>query len=136
VARRLAAPSLLIVLWAVMALTAGTLRVSLAVLTSSTSIASNALATDTLIPPTGLTAGGGASIDLSWTATTNTDAAGYDILRGIAPGGPYTQIAQATPRTAVGYTDTPAAGTYYYVVRAYVQNWESANSNEAQATEN
>ena len=30
------------------------------------------------------------------------------------------------------YDDTPAAGTYYYVVRAYYQSWESVDSNEAQ----
>ena len=119
-----------------MVLTAVSLRVSLAVFTSLAANAGNALATETLAPPAGLTAVGGTSIDLSWTATTTADAAGYHVLRGTATGGPYTQIAQVTPRTAVSFTDHPPAGTYYYVVRAYLQNWESANSNEDHAQQN
>jgi len=117
-----------------MVFAAASLRVSLAVFTSSASNSSNALATDTLAPPTALTASGGASIVLNWTATVKTYATGYHVLRGTADGGPYTQIAEVTPRTAVTYTDSPAPGTYYYVVRAYDQNWESANSNQDVAT--
>jgi hypothetical protein len=118
-----------------MVFTAVSLRVSLAVFTSSASNASNVLATDKLAPPTGLTATGGTSIDLSWTATLTTYATGYHILRGTATGGPYTEIAQVTPRTTVSFTDNPVAGTYYYVVRAYLQNWESVDSNEDHADE-
>jgi hypothetical protein len=133
---RLTTPALLLVLWAVMVFTAVSLRVSLAVFTSSASNIGSALATDTLAPPTGLTASGGASIDLTWTATTTTYASGYHILRGTAAGGPYTEIAQLTPRTAVSLHDNPAPGTYYYVVRAYLQNWESVDSNEDHADKN
>ncbi len=32
------------------------------------------------------------------------------------------------------YSDAPAAGVYYYVVRAYYQNWESADSSQASVT--
>ena len=56
------------------------------------------------------------------------------MLRGTASGGPYSQIAEVTPRTTTTYTDSPADGTYYYVLRAFYQSWESVNSNEASAT--
>src|SRR5438309_7272564 len=101
---------------------------------STASCGANTFNTDTLAAPTGPSATGGTSIVLNWTATTSTYASGYHVLRGTASGGPYSQIAQVTPRSTVTYTDTPAAGTYYYVVRAYYQNWESANSSQASAT--
>lgn len=47
---------------------------------------------------------------------------------------PTARIAQITPRTTVTYDDTPAAGTYYYVVRAYYLSWESVDINEAEGT--
>ena len=89
---------------------------------------------DTLAPPTGLTATGGATITLDWTATIDSYATGHRILRSTSPGGPYTQIAEITPRTTTTHVDSPAAGTYYYVARAYYLGWESVNSNEASAT--
>ena len=94
----------------------------------------NDFASDTLNPPAGLGATGGASVSLSWTATADTYASGHRVLRGTATGGPYTQIAEVTPRTTTTYPDSPAAGTYYYVVRAFYQSWESVNSNEASAS--
>jgi len=100
------------------------------------SVAGNTFSTDTLAPPTGLTATVvGSSIRLDWTATVDTYASGYYVLRSTTSGGPYGQIGSATPRTATTYTDnTAAAGTrYYYVLRSYYQNWQSANSNEANA---
>jgi len=105
-----------------------------AVWTGSPSVTPNNFATDTLNPPTSLTAGGGANVSLNWTATVDTYATGHRVLRGTAAGGPYTQIAELTPRTNITYTDGPAVGTYYYVVRAFNQNWESVNGNEATAT--
>ncbi|MDP2674685.1 MAG: hypothetical protein Q8Q00_07240 [Dehalococcoidia bacterium] len=105
-----------------------------AIWTGSTSVTPNDFASDTLDPPTGLTAtGGSSSIVLNWTATVDTYASGHRVLRGTASGGPYTQIAEVTPRTNITYTDSPAVGTYYYVVRAFYQSWESVNSNEATA---
>ena len=83
-----------------------------------------------------MTASGGASIVLNWTATVKTYATGYHVLRGTADGGPYTQIAAGHAADRRHLHRHSRAGTYYYVVRAYVQNWESANSNEAHATEN
>ncbi|MBI2913817.1 MAG: DNRLRE domain-containing protein, partial [Chloroflexi bacterium] len=91
---------------------------------------SNTFNSDTLDAPTGLTASGGSSVLLNWTATADTYATGHRVLRGTASGGPYSQVAEVTPRTTTTYDDSPAAGTYYYVVRAFYQSWESANSNE------
>lgn len=105
-----------------------------AIFTDSDPVTLNDFTSDTLDPPTSLGATGGASADLSWTATVDTYASGHRVLRGTASGGPYSQIAEITPRTTTTYTDSPADGTYYYVVRAFYQSWESANGNEASAT--
>ena len=94
----------------------------------------NSYATDTLNPPTVLAATSGTSITLTWTATADTYAGGHRLLRATSSGGPYSQIAEITPRTITTYADNPpAAGTYYYVARAFYGNWESPNSNEAPA---
>jgi len=106
----------------------------LALFTDAASVPANDFTSDTLDPPTGLSATGGASIALSWTATADTYASGHRVLRGTATGGPYTQIAEVTPRTTTTYVDSPAAGTYFYVLRSYYQSWESVNSNEVSAT--
>ncbi len=92
------------------------------------------LAADTLAPPTGLGATGGSNVVLTWTATTDAYAAGYHVFRATASGGPYSQIAVVTPRTAVTYTDSPANGTYWYQVRSYLQNWESVDAGPVSAT--
>ena len=105
-----------------------------AIFTGTTSVTPNDFASDTLDPPTGLTAQSGVSVILGWTATSDTYASGHRVLRSASPGGPYSQIAQLTPRTETTFTDNPAAGTYYYVVKAYYQSWESANSGEGSAT--
>ena len=113
------------------------IRVAQALFTRTASNGGNTFTTDTLTPPTNLTATVSCSsgaITVNWTATTKTYASGHRVLRGTSSGGPYSQIAQVTPRTTTTYIDNPAAGTYYYVVRAYYQNWESVNSNEASAT--
>lgn len=106
-----------------------------AIFTASTSVTDNDFASDTLQPPSGLTAPvSGGDVNLSWTATADTYASGHSVLRGTASGGPYSQIAEVTPRTTTTYTDSPAGGTYYYVARAFYQSWESGNSNEVSAT--
>jgi hypothetical protein len=94
-----------------------------------------AIATDTLNPPTALAATGGASASLTWTATTDTYATGYEVRRGTVSGGPYALITTVTPRTTVATTDAPGTGgTYYYVLRSVFQNWRSVDSNQASAT--
>jgi hypothetical protein len=108
--------------------------VASALFTDVLSNANNAFSTDTLDPPTNLAASvSGSAIQLSWTVTVDTYAAGYKVLRSMTSGGPYTEIDSVTPRTATSYTDnTVTAGIrYYYVLRSYYQNWQSANSNEA-----
>jgi hypothetical protein len=109
---------------------------SLALLSDTGQVQNGAFTTDALDPPTGLAATGGASIDLSWTATSDIYASGHRVFRSMTPGGPYSQIAEVSPRTTATYNDTPAAGTYYYVVHAFHQNWQSVASNEVSATKN
>ena len=94
----------------------------------------NTLVLDVLDAPTSVTATGGATITLDWTATPDTYATGHRILRSTASGGPYSQVGQVSPRTVTTFVDSPSAGTYFYVVRAYHQSWESTNSNEVTAT--
>jgi hypothetical protein len=94
-----------------------------------------AITTDTLDPPTTLAATGGSTASLTWTATGDTYATGYDLQRATVSGGPYAVVASITPRTTVATTDAPASsGTYYYVLRSVFQNWTSVNSNQASAT--
>jgi hypothetical protein len=90
--------------------------------------------TDQLNPPTNLAATvTSATVALGWTATTDTYAAGHRVLRGTASGGPYGQIVELTPRTTTTYSDSPGTGTFYYVARAFAQNWESVNSTQISA---
>jgi hypothetical protein len=67
---------------------------------------------------------------ITWTATSSAFAAGYQILRGSVSGGPYTLRATITPRTTTSYNDTNLTGStrWYYVVRAFKQNWTSAST--------
>jgi hypothetical protein len=89
--------------------------------------------TETLDPPTNLdgTATLGLIVTLTWTATVDTRATGYQVLRSTTSGGPYTQIAAVTPRTTTTYIDVPIVpGTYHYVLRTYFGSWTSVNSNQ------
>ncbi len=110
-----------------------TIDLSLARFTDAAS-ASKTITTDILDPPTALTATGGSSVTLSWTATPDVYASGYDVQRATVSGGPYTVVASVTPRATVTTTNAPTAnGTYFYVLRSVFQNWRSANSNQASA---
>src|SRR5205823_2819376 len=103
---------------------------------SPTTVSSaGSISTSTLAAPTGLSAVGGSTITLNWTASSSTYATGTNILRGTASGGPYTLVTQISPRTTTSYVDyPPGAGTYFYVVAAYYQQWTSANSAQVSAT--
>ena len=97
----------------------------------------NAFTTDTLDPPTSLSASpSGSDIQLDWTATVDTYAAGYKVLRSMTQGSGYSEIDTVTPYTTITYIDNTVSGgiTYYYVLQSYYQNWTSASSNEASAT--
>lgn len=89
--------------------------------------------TDTLHPPTSLSATrSGLGVSLTWTATVDPRATGYQVLRSTTNGGPYTQIATVTPRTTTSYLNSPVLpGMYYYVLQTYFGSWTSGNSNQA-----
>jgi hypothetical protein len=97
-------------------------------------VSSGAIGSDTLAPPTGLSATGGTSVALAWTPTTDTYATGYDVRRATAIGGPYASVGSVTPGSASTTTDSPGSGTWYYVLRSVYQGWASVDSVPASAT--
>jgi hypothetical protein len=92
------------------------------------------LSTDTLAPPTGLAAVGGSAVTLSWTRSADAYAAGYAVFRSATSGGAYTQVSVVTPGSTTTTGDSPANGTWYYVLRSTYQSWTSVTSNEASAS--
>ena len=106
---------------------------ALALMTDNETVAAT-FSTETLDPPTGLAASAALlfRVNLTWTATVDTRATGYEIYRGTASGGPYTLITTVSPRTTTTYQDTvPLPGQYYYVLKTYFGSWTSVNSNQA-----
>lgn len=101
---------------------------ALALFSDSAGVAGNAFSTDQLDPPNGLGANGGPCVSLSWTITGDTYASGYNVLRASSSGGPYSSIAQLTPRTVASHTDSPSSGTYYYKLESYYQSWTSSQT--------
>ncbi len=74
-------------------------------------------------------ASGGGTVNLLWVTVPN--AVSYTVYRGTISSGPYSKIGTVTAPTTT-YSETPALGTYYYVVRAVnASGIESADSNEA-----
>ncbi len=72
--------------------------------------------------PTGLTIAapdGTAHAQLSWTASTSSGVAGYNVYRATAAGGPYAKI-NGSPVAGTSYDDTTVTlgGDYWYRVRA------------------
>ena len=88
----------------------------------------------TLAPPTAVSATGGSSVTLDWTASTSTGATGTIVQRATALAGTYGQIGTATPVSATSYLDNPAAGTYWYRLSTYVGNWRSSTTTPVSAT--
>ena len=79
--------------------------------------------------------GGGTShsATLSWTASTSSGVAGYNVYRSTTSGGPYTKM-NPSPIAIVTYTDTAVSAglTYYYVLTSVdVSGNESAYSTQA-----
>jgi hypothetical protein len=107
--------------------------VTFAAFSAATANSGNTFSAATLQAPSTLAVAWNPSVSLSWTASSSTWASGYRILRATSPAGPYTQIAQVTPRTTTTYVDAPGAGTFHYRVRAYygATTWVSADSNTA-----
>jgi hypothetical protein len=63
--------------------------------------------------------GNGHAVTLNWAASVSPNIVGYNICRGTASGGPYTQL-NSTHVTATTYIDNSvqAGKTYYYVTTA------------------
>jgi hypothetical protein len=117
-------------------------RISGARMTDVETVAST-VTSDTLDPPSTLRCNGLTTCSttflnkpvLTWTATPDTYATGYEIWRSTTSGSGYAQVGTVTPRTTTTFTDTTVAAltTYYYVVRAAATNWVSPFTNEVQA---
>jgi Abnormal spindle-like microcephaly-assoc'd, ASPM-SPD-2-Hydin len=74
-------------------------------------------------------------VSLTWNASTSQGVLNYDVYRGTASGGPYSEIATVSGATTA-YTDNlvSAGYTYYYVVTTVTGNGQSGYSNQAVAT--
>ena len=90
--------------------------------------------TETLDPPTGVSATGGSSVVLTWTASVDGGASGYLVDRATSSGGTYSQVGTATPVSASSFNDSPTPGTYWYRLSTYFQNWTSATTTPVSAT--
>ena len=98
--------------------------------------AASTFSTETLDPPTAVNATAllFLTVSVTWVATVDTRATGYQVLRSTTSGSGYTLVGTVTPRSATSFTDLPLVpGTYYYVVRSYFGSWTSVNSNEDSA---
>jgi hypothetical protein len=116
--------------------TGGFLAAWAATFTDQAPVTANTFTTDTLDPPTGLTASVvDSDIRLDWTPIADSYATGYKVLRDTTSGGPYTPIATVTPYTTTTYTDDTVSPDirYYYVLQTYFQSWLSVYSNEVSA---
>lgn len=74
------------------------------------------------------------AVIVTWKASTTTTIGGYNIYRSTTSGKDYKKIAD-TGKITVTYSDSKinANTTYYYMVRAYKDDYESASSDEASA---
>lgn len=86
--------------------------------------------------PTGVTAvANPVSVTLSWNANTESDLAGYTVLRAMTSGGPYDIVARGLANTTFTDGSVLPAQTYYYVVAADDTSLnQSAYSSEVSAT--
>ncbi|WP_163707202.1 LamG-like jellyroll fold domain-containing protein [Mangrovibacterium lignilyticum] len=76
-----------------------------------------------------------ASVKLEWTASSETDVAGYDILRAESAGGEYNTIARNVTATAFVDNSTLEGVTYFYKIKAVDQALNhSAYSGEVSAS--
>ena len=90
--------------------------------------------TSVAVSGTGSQAAVSHAVELTWSPSSSTDVAGYDVYRGLTSDGPYTML---TTTAATNYTDTnvQSGQTYYYVLTAVdSSNVQSAFSTAASAT--
>lgn len=75
-------------------------------------------------------------VSLNWTASTSPSVAGYNVFRGVASGGPYTQLnSSLVPVLSYSDNNVLSGQGYYYVTTAVdVSADQSVYSNEAPAT--
>lgn len=119
---------------------AGSTPVSLPFNVGASSAAGTPPATKTytsIAPPTSLTAKDtpldyGGAIDLDWKVSTSTDIDGYKIFRRAEGDNEYVELARL-PKNFIHFTDVWATKdkTFYYKLRSYRGNQESADSNVA-----
>ena len=75
-------------------------------------------------------------VALSWTASTSSNVAGYDVFRGVSAGGPYTQL-NSSLVPILSYTDNnvqPGQSYFYVTASVDTNNNQSVYSNEVPAT--
>jgi hypothetical protein len=76
-------------------------------------------------------------VSLTWSASTSSNVAGYNVYRGTNSGGPYSTKVNSSSVTGTAYTDTAvlAGQTYYYVCTTVdTGNNESSYSSPASAS--
>jgi hypothetical protein len=129
---------------ATMAVVAAPVERTSAALATDTETVASSITADTLNSPTNLGCTGLPNCTvtflskptLTWTATPDTYATGYQVWRSSTSGSGYAQVASVTPRTTTTWTDTTVVPltTYYYVVRAVAGSWTSSFTSEVSAT--
>jgi len=75
------------------------------------------------------------SVSLTWVPSNSPGVVGYNVYRGTASGGPYSEMT-GSPVSGNSYTDTTVAAgqTYYYVAATVTGTGESGYSNQAAAS--
>ncbi len=107
---------------------------------SAKSASGNAFRPDTTAPgklPTVTAAGSGTGITISWTASTATDVAGYNVYRSATAAGTFTKVNATLLTSVVTYVDTAApqgVASFYQVTAVDTSNNESERSDTATAT--
>jgi fibronectin type 3 domain-containing protein len=83
----------------------------------------------------GTNTGSGRSASLTWSASTSSGVAGYDVYRSTVAGGPYTKITSSVSGTTFSDSTVQPGTVYYYAVTAVsTSGVESTYSNEVVAT--
>jgi fibronectin type 3 domain-containing protein len=102
----------------------------------SVSIVAGVTTTSVALSGTGTTGTTSHSVDLSWSASTSSNVAGYYIERATTSGGPY-QVLNSSKDTATSYVDSTvqAGKEYFYVIVAVnTSGQESTPSQQVSAT--